>query len=240
MIYLITNKKCLYCEKEIPSFKNSNALYCSIKCRYTFKRHGCTKQKYEENKLYNKTCEFCGESFVVNKMNSGHKNKKFCSKKCCIKLYEINNVESIKEHQARYRKTQKRRDSNNRYAKKNRLKTQAYFVKRYHTNEQFNIAIKFRRRIYMAIRNSYTEKAASTIELLGCDYKTLKKHIEKQFTDNMTWDKMLEGKIHIDHIIPCASFDLTKIEEQRKCFHYTNLQPLWAKENLRKSKKIKW
>ena len=52
----------------------------------------------------------------------------------------------------------------------------------------------------------------------------------------MTWDKV--GKeIHIDHIKPCAKFDLTKKEEQEKCFHYTNLQPLWACDNLMKGSK---
>jgi hypothetical protein len=52
----------------------------------------------------------------------------------------------------------------------------------------------------------------------------------------MTFDNF--GKWHIDHIIPCASFDLTKPEQQRQCFHYTNLQPLWAFENLSKGSKI--
>ena len=53
----------------------------------------------------------------------------------------------------------------------------------------------------------------------------------------MTWDDLLKGKIHIDHIIPISYFDLEKIEEQQKCFHYTNLQPLWAEENIRKNRK---
>jgi hypothetical protein len=53
----------------------------------------------------------------------------------------------------------------------------------------------------------------------------------------MSWEKVMNGEIHCDHRRPCASFDLSKPSEQRKCFHYTNLQPLWAKDNLEKGKK---
>ena len=55
-----------------------------------------------------------------------------------------------------------------------------------------------------------------------------------QFTEDMSWEAFRDGKIHIDHIVPCFAFDLTDEAEQKRCFHYTNLQPLWAKENLRK------
>ena len=51
----------------------------------------------------------------------------------------------------------------------------------------------------------------------------------------MSWDNY--GDWHIDHIRPCCSFDLSKIEEQEKCFHYSNLQPLWAEENMTKGGK---
>ena len=71
---------------------------------------------------------------------------------------------------------------------------------------------------------------------MGCTIKELKQHLESKFVDGMTWDNRSEW--HIDHKIPCSSFDLSKKEEQQKCFHYNNLQPLWAIDNLKKSNKI--
>ena len=57
-------------------------------------------------------------------------------------------------------------------------------------------------------------------------------HIQNKFTEGMLWDNY--GLWHIDHIRPCSKFDLSKPKEQRKCFHYSNLQPLWAIDNIRK------
>jgi len=74
------------------------------------------------------------------------------------------------------------------------------------------------------------------LDRIGCTPAELKIHLESQFTEGMTWDNY--GKWHVDHIIPCASFDLTDLEQQKKCFHYTNLQPLWAKDNLAKGDKL--
>ena len=69
---------------------------------------------------------------------------------------------------------------------------------------------------------------------MGVDIPVLKKHIESLWEEGMTWDNWSRTGWHIDHIIPLSSFDLSKIEEQRIAFHYTNLQPLWAKDNLSK------
>jgi len=89
-----------------------------------------------------------------------------------------------------------------------------------------------RSRIYNVLKRH--SKLYSIFLLLGCSLKTLKQHLENQFKPGMTWEN--HGKWHIDHIRPCASFDLSKPEEQKKCFHYTNLRPLWAEENLRRKK----
>ena len=76
-----------------------------------------------------------------------------------------------------------------------------------------------------------------TLQLLGVpNAEFLWNHLEKQFQSGMTREN--HGKWHIDHIIPCTAFDLTDPEQQKKCFHYTNLQPLWAIDNMKKSNKI--
>ena len=74
------------------------------------------------------------------------------------------------------------------------------------------------------------------MKLIGCSIESLKNYLEKQFKKDMTWHNHGLYGWHIDHIRPCISFDLIKKSEQKKCFHYTNLQPLWAKENLSKGK----
>lgn len=71
-------------------------------------------------------------------------------------------------------------------------------------------------------------------ELLGCTTENFVSYIETRFVKGMTWENYGAKGWHIDHIRPCASFDLTDIEQQKACFHYTNLQPLWARDNCRK------
>lgn len=105
---------------------------------------------------------------------------------------------------------------------------------RYKTDIHFRIRSSIQARIRSAVKNNY--KYYHTDELLGCSIKELKEHLENQFTSGMSWDNY--GQWHIDHIVPCAVFDLSKASEQKKCFHYSNLQPLWKADNIRKKDKI--
>jgi len=98
----------------------------------------------------------------------------------------------------------------------------------------FRAVENLKHRIRTVIIRQY--KQNSSLELFGCSVIEIRIYLESLFKEGMTWYNY--GKWHIDHIIPCSSFDLTKVEEQEKCFHYTNLQPLWAIDNLRKSNKI--
>ena len=90
-------------------------------------------------------------------------------------------------------------------------------------------------RLNKALRNN--QKYGNTIKLIGCSIEQLKQHLESKFKLDMSWNNYGIYGWHIDHIKPCASFDLSKPSEQRKCFHYTNLQPLWAIDNLKKGMK---
>jgi hypothetical protein len=110
-----------------------------------------------------------------------------------------------------------------------------YRNKVYATNPYFRLYASIRTRINRTIKHNI--KCKKTIDLLGIDIKGLWKHLRSKFKPGMT--KQNHGKVwHIDHIIPCAAFDLSDPKQQIKCFHYTNLQPLFAHENLSKGAKI--
>lgn len=101
------------------------------------------------------------------------------------------------------------------------------------TDPTFVIRCNLSTRIYDILKKRRCSKSRSTIQLLGCTIPDLVKHLQEKFIEGMSWENY--GKWHVDHIKPCAAFRLSDPEEQRKCFHYLNLQPLWAADNLRKS-----
>jgi hypothetical protein len=109
-----------------------------------------------------------------------------------------------------------------------------------------NPSLKIRARLRTRIRNAIynnpgnvrqrVRKAHKTTELLGCTIQFFKDYIQQRFTTGMSWSNY--GLWHLDHVLPCDGFDLSKVREQRKCFHYSNLQPLWGTENIVKSNKV--
>jgi len=101
---------------------------------------------------------------------------------------------------------------------------------------EFRLLGNLRHRLNMALKGE--DKSATTVELLGCQPGELKMHLQSQFREGMNWDNYGVHGWHVDHILPCAAFDLSESVQQKKCFHYSNLQPLWAKENLSKGDKV--
>ena len=167
-----------------------------------------------------------------------------------------------KQHVLDYKKAYEKENGNSiktskqDYNQKNAEAISAYNKKRYYENQQYNIdrvtkytterlkvdhiyRLKFniRGRIQSAFRTRGLVKRNSVITALGCTPNELKIHLENQFDGKMNWDNY--GKYwHVDHIIPLAAFDLTDGEQFNKVCHFTNLQPLEAKENLKKRDKI--
>ena len=114
-----------------------------------------------------------------------------------------------------------------------------YKIQRRKIDVNYRMRDSLRVRIRLALKGQ--NKSTSTMKLLGCTIKFLKTHLQSQFTKDMSWANYGRKKAvkcwHIDHIRPCASFDLSKLSQQRKCFNYKNLQPLWAKDNIAKGAK---
>ena len=98
------------------------------------------------------------------------------------------------------------------------------------------IARRLSGRLYNALKNNH--KTGSAVKDLGCTIEQFKVYLESKFTKGMNWDNYGLHSWHIDHVKPLSSFDLTDKEQFKKACHYTNLQPLWAKDNLIKSNKI--
>lgn len=102
------------------------------------------------------------------------------------------------------------------------------------TSPQYRLATALRSRLNSALKG--VAKSARTLDLLGCTLEHLIKHLESRFLPGMSWDN--QGEWHVDHIRPLSLFDLTDPAQQRVACHWTNLQPLWAAENIRKSNKL--
>lgn len=109
-----------------------------------------------------------------------------------------------------------------------------YCANRRKGDVEYRILCNLRSRISAALKNS--GKSNRTIKLIGCTIAELRKHLSKQFKPGMTWDNY--GEWHVDHIVPCACFDLSFPNQQKECFNYKNLRPMWAVDNLKKGTKL--
>jgi hypothetical protein len=149
-----------------------------------------------------------------------------------IKNWQLNNKEKVKGYKKNWQLNNKEYGS--KWFQKNKkivLKKRSLKLK---TDYNFKMKHQLGTRIRKAL-GGYVKKSKKTKDLIGCSVEQLWIHLEKSFKIGMTKENY--GKWHVDHIRPCASFDLNKPEEQYKCFHYTNLQALWAHENFSKGAK---
>jgi hypothetical protein len=154
---------------------------------------------------------------------------------------EKRNLQSRKYYAKNKDRQNARRRANYRQNKQRDLKRGvARVMERYHSDIQFRLKWLMQGIVQRACTQYGVRKSALTMDLLGCSTEFLKGYLEGQFQKGMSWDNYGkgQGKWQIDHVMPICSFDLSVPQEQRRCFHYTNLQPLWAPDNNRKHNTI--
>jgi len=185
-----------------------------------------------KNKLI---CPICKNGFIQK-----HSRQQYCSKECSLifrqeyeikyaKIYYNRNKAELLKKAKIYREEHK--VEINKYRRTRKNETSLYIKNKRKTDINFALKCNLRKRIWQALKGN--PKSNHLKKLIGCSIEHLREHLQKQFKDSMFWSNY--GKWHIDHIKPCASFDLSKASEQKKCFNYKNLQPLWAIENFIKN-----
>jgi hypothetical protein len=160
--------------------------------------------------------------YLDNKDRYAERDKKYSDTK---KKYHLKHKDEIKEYYSKWREENKEILSKKQkeYKKKRQHIRNAQDIERRKNDPQFRILCATRGRIGQLLKQNKTNR---TTELLGCSLEIFKSHLESQFKPEMNWGNY--GEIwEIDHIKPCSSFDLTDIEQQKQCFHYSNTQPLF-------------
>ena len=213
-----------------------------------------------------KSCAYCKitkNETLFNKCKTGklglHNHCRECQKiikhnwylKNRQKELDKNKTKEIKEKARQYRQKKYWSDPDYRLKtlEKNKLRRREEPAKtkqreneklRRKINPTYRIRNNLNTRLKKILKQISSYKTSSIIELCGCDMIQLISHIESLWSNNMSWNNYgpNENNWQIDHIIPCCSFDLTQESEIKKCYHYTNLQPLWKKDNLSKGAKL--
>jgi hypothetical protein len=208
---------------------------------------------------YRSECKPCQKNYSAKyRLNTFDKRKLYREEnQQKIKLWRQSNIERIYINKKQYREKNSLiiSEQKKRYYEDNREKTLLYnkeyritnrekfnnYGKNYRekniSNPIFKLSSNLRRRIRCFFKSKMISKNNKSFEIIGCSPEFLKEHLEKQFTDGMSWENHGLYGWHIDHIIPLSS---AKTEEEvYELCHYTNLQPLWSTDNLKKGAKIK-
>ena len=250
---LKTHKKCTMCKKELPI---ENFALCD---RYGGRRGKCkpcqvehkqrskgTWDEYQKEKAYKeelhllqekgkRRCRMCSEVKSLDDFPSDNNKKVFFNKKSYCKkcAYEVWRKPRDQTPEAKRKKS----ISDKKYRSKPEVteRLNERNKERYYTDMQYRLKLSIRNRINNHIKRTNQKKLDSYIDHLGCTMEKLVEHIESQFEPGMTWENHSQFGWHLDHKKPLCSFDLEDPEQFKEACHYTNLQPLWWKENLSKN-----
>jgi hypothetical protein len=241
----ITYKTCTKCgvEKSLNDYYKNNTSksgYNSV-CKTCYKKRASERsKKIYQNKIIldkiiikDKVCRICNSNKHISSFSKKKENKDGFRHECkiCRKLYEDKwkkeNPLNVKKNAKKYRDKEDKKQLDREYKK-------IYMLNKSNNNILFKLKCRISCRIREVIRRKGFTKRNITSQIIGCDWETFKIYIENKFIDKMNWENY--GEWHLDHIIPLSS---AKTEEDvYRLNHYTNFQPLWWYDNLRKSDKI--
>lgn len=230
-------KHCNFCKntKELTEFPKNKS-----KCK------NCTnswrRDYYQKNReMYlSRELKYRSERSEKIKISKESGSQEYLVFKEMAKKRYLRHREKISQRSKKYYESHKEEiyQYSTEYRSKNRKKLNAYHnnrrQKKYQVCPKFNLITKLRARTAAALKSKNIKKTKRVLDFLGCTVEHLKNHIECLFLEGMTWEN--KGQWHIDHIIPISSGNTE--EDILKLNHYTNLQPLWAQDNLKKGSKV--
>ena len=219
-------KKCSKCQevKPVTEFHKRPDRKCGYRSKCKLCEKKISKQWWENNPEKIK-------EYAKSWRENNPEQRKLINKK-----YRLNKPENVKKSHDKW--VLKNTD----YQKNRRINNKEYFQiyekTRYRNDINYRLKKNIRSRISHAIKNN--SKSDHTQKLLGCNIDQFKSYLQSLFTEGMSWDNYgnKERQWSIDHIIPCDHFDLSDPIEQQRCFHYSNCQPLWHIDNIKKNNKI--
>jgi len=221
----ITTKKCNFCNEykcfDKFSIKKSGKFGISARCKIC-------------DQIYNQNYYLKNKEKIIKNVNAWSNKNKDKKRNYSNNWVERNKEKSLTNNSAwRNKNKEKMIQCRKSWFIRNRNKVNELRKNNYNSNSIFSFISKTRCLILSSFNRKKMTKRNKTEQILGCNFNEFKIHIEKQFLKGMTWEKRSEW--HIDHIVPISS---AKTEEDViKLNHYTNLRPLWAKDNLKKSNK---
>jgi hypothetical protein len=223
--YKLKNKERLKIKAKEYRLKNKELLKIKAK-EYKLKNKENLKIKAEEYRLKNK------ERIKIIKKKYRLKHIKKITE--YMKEWRLKNKEHLKTKAKEYylKNQEELKQFRKEWVLKNKNYYNLYLKNRKKTDPIFKLNVQYRSALSRSLKKN---KTLGSIEYLGCTIPKFWEHLEKQFTPGMTRENY--GKWHLDHIRPISSFDFTNLEQQKICWHYTNFQPMWAIDNMKKGAK---
>ena len=218
---------CKYCEKQFTALAYQQK-YCSVECRNKWWNDNHNRKNVE------KECVICGETFISPKGNW-----KTCSPECKEAHFKATNEVWQYRYAASEKGLERRKQHYLENAEEIKTKTKEYHFNKMKTDPNYRMLFRLRQRLQAAVKQGFTSEWL--LEVLGCSLEELRDHLQETAIVNGYVDFNIDDysgeDYHIDHIKPCAKFNLLEEKDQRECFNFENLQILTAKANRKKSAK---